>query len=122
VTDIYIKIQDICLNFPEVSERMSHGQPAFFVRGKKTLTMFRQDGARFAIWCPSSEGAFEQWSLVMPGEFFVPPYMGAYGWIGVNLAMDMDWGIVSSVLRDAYVKVAPKFLSKKLLAHSTDYV
>jgi hypothetical protein len=53
------RIRDICLALPETSERLSHGAPTFFVRGKRAflmvLTNHHGDG-RFAIWCAAAPG------------------------------------------------------------------
>src|SRR3954471_9049792 len=88
------RIRAVCLPLPEVTERRSHGAPTFFVRGKRSfamvLTNHHGDG-RFAIWCAAPEG--EQRLLVeaAPERFFVPPYVGVRGWLGVRLDRRPDW-------------------------------
>jgi hypothetical protein len=48
-----------------------------------------------------------------PERFFVPPYSGHNGWIGVRLdAPAIDWGIVEELLIDSFCLVAPKTLAK----------
>ena len=53
------RLREICLALPETSERLSHGAPTFFIRGKRAflmvLTDFHGDG-RFAIWCAAPTG------------------------------------------------------------------
>ena len=49
-----------------------------------------------------------------PDRFFVPPYVGPSGWIGVYLDGDVDWMELDELLRDSYRLVAPKKLVKQL--------
>jgi len=110
-------VRRICLALPEVSERLSHGSPAFFVRGKKTLAMYVDDhhgDGRVAIWCPAPPGVQEQLVEQEPARFFRPPYVGPSGWIGVRLDIDPDWEEVAAICADAYRKVGPKRLVAEL--------
>lgn len=111
------RIREICASFPEVSERLSHGSPAFFVRGKKTLCMFLDDhhgDGRLAIWCPAPPGVQEELVETEPDRFFRPPYVGPSGWVGVRLERDVDWDEIRLLLADSYRKVAPKRLVARL--------
>lgn len=110
-------VREICLSFPEVSERLSHGSPSFFIRGKKTLTMFVDDhhgDGILGIWCPAMPGVQEELIEQEPERFFRPPYVGPSGWIGVRLDRDVDWDEVRGIVEDSYRKVAPKTLVKLL--------
>jgi uncharacterized protein len=107
------RLRTICLDLPEVEERLSHGSPTFFVRGRKTLATFTDDhhgDGRVALCAPAPPGV--QASLVEeePERFFVPPYVGHRGWIGLRLDRDVDWGEVEGIVTDAYRLVAPKRL------------
>lgn len=107
------RVRAICLALPEVSERLSHGSPTWFVRGKTTVTTFVDDhhgDGRLAIWCPAPAGVQETVVDQEPERFFVPPYVGHRGWIGVRLDVDVDWDEVAGVIEDAYRKVAPRRL------------
>jgi hypothetical protein len=104
-----------CTSLPEVTERLSHGAPTFFVR--KSFVMFHDDhhgDGRLAIWCAAPEGAQELMVESEPERFFVPPYVGHRGWIGVRLDVDVDWDEVHEVIVDAYRTVAPKTLLRLL--------
>jgi hypothetical protein len=106
-------VRKICMALPEMQERLSHGSPAFFVRGKKTVAMFLDDhhgDGRLAIWCPAPPGVQEDMVRMEPERFFRPPYVGPSGWLGVRLDIDVDWDEVAGIVEDAYRKVAPKKL------------
>ena len=102
---------------PESTERLSHGAPTFFVRDKKTFVMFldhHHDDGRLAIWCHAPPGV--QGDLVdeEPERFFVPPYVGPRGWVGVRLDVNLDWDEITGIVTDAYRMVAPKKLLAEL--------
>ena len=103
-------IRRICLALPETSERLSHGAPTFFVRGKRAfvmvLTNHHGDG-RFAIWCAAPEGVQRMLVEADPERFFVPPYVGHRGWLGVRLDRGLDWDELAGICEDAYAQVAP---------------
>jgi hypothetical protein len=111
------RVREICLALPEVSERLSHGSPAWFIRGKKTLVMYLDDhhgDGRLAIWCPAPPGVQEAMVREEPERFFRPPYVGPSGWLGVRLDRDPDWDEIAGIVEDAYRKVAPKRLAALL--------
>ena len=106
----------ICLALPETSERPSHGAPTFFA-GSKTFVMFmddHHDDGRLAIWCSAPLGA--QGDLVRAdGErFFVPPYVGHRGWLGIRLDRHVDWDELAQLIEDGYRMVATKRAIAKL--------
>ena len=106
------RVRKVSLSLPETSERLSHGAPTFFVR-KRTFVMFLDDhhgDGRLALWCAAPDGM--QAALVggEPEHYFVPPYVGHRGWIGVRLDRDLDWNEVAGAIEDAYLVVAPERL------------
>ena len=107
------RIREICLALPETSERLSHGAPTFFVRGKRAfvmvLTNHHGDG-RFAIWCAAADGMQRMLAEADPERFFVPPYVGHRGWIGLRLDRGLDWEELAGIAEDAYAEVAPEKL------------
>jgi hypothetical protein len=110
-------VRRICLALPEVTERLSHGSPAWFVRGKKTIAMFVDDhhgDGILGIWCAAPEGVQGELVAQEPDRFFRPPYVGHRGWIGVRLDVDVDWDEMAGILADAYRCVAPKRLAAQL--------
>jgi hypothetical protein len=107
------RIRRICLGLPETSERLSHGAPTFFVRGKRAFTMVLSNhhgDGRFAIWCAAPDGMQRLLVEADPERFFVPPYVGHRGWLGVRLDRGLDWGELAGIVEDAYAEVAPSKL------------
>ncbi len=104
------RVRAICLALPEATERLSHGEPAWFVRKSPQFAMFadHHHDDRVAVWCAAPPGA--QAALVgsNPLRYFIPPYVGVRGWVGAYLDLpDVDWDEVADVLREAYRAVAP---------------
>jgi hypothetical protein len=105
-----VRLRSICLALPETSERPSHGAPTFFVREKRAflmvMTNHHGDG-RFAIWCAAPTGMQQMLVEADPERFFVPPYVGHRGWLGVRLDREVHWDEVAGIAEDAYAQVAP---------------
>ena len=104
------RLRELCLALPETSERPSHGAPTFFVRGKRSFLMVvtnhHRDG-RFAIWCAAPDGVQAMLVEADPERFFVPPYVGHRGWLGVRLDRGLDWNELAEIVEDAYAEIAP---------------
>ena len=104
------RIRRICLALPETNERLSHGAPTFFVRDKRAFVMVLTDhhgDGRFAIWCAAPEGLQAMLVEADPERFFVPPYVGHRGWLGVRLDRGLDWDELAGIVEDAFAEVAP---------------
>ena len=115
--DALRQVRDLCLALPEVTERPSHGSPAFFVRDKKTIVMFLDDhhgDGILGLWCPAFPGVQAELVEAEPDRFYRPPYVGPSGWVGVRLDREVDWDEVAGILADSYRKVAPKSLARLL--------
>jgi len=111
------RVRTICASLPEVTERPSHGSPAWFVRDKKTIAMFVDDhhgDGILGIWCAAPPGVQEQMIDEDPDVFFRPPYVGGRGWIGVRLSRTVTNGELRAILEDAFRVVAPKTLVARL--------
>ena len=109
------RLRRVCLALPEVEERLSHGAPTFFVRGKRPFVMVLTDhhgDGRFAIWCAAGEGVQAMLVDADPERFFVPPYVGHRGWLGVRLDRGLDWNELAGIVEDAYAEVAPATSSR----------
>jgi hypothetical protein len=114
-------LRQLCLALPETTERLSHGEPTWFVRGKKTFVMYanHHHDDRLGFWCAAPDGAQELRVGADPERFFVPPYVGRRGWLGVRLDVPVDWGEIADLVADAYRSVAPKRLLAELDARET---
>ena len=62
---------------------------------------------RFAVWCAAPEGMQQMLVDTDPERFFVPPYVGHRGWLGVRLDRSLDWDELAGIAEDAYAEVAP---------------
>jgi hypothetical protein len=104
--------------FPEVTERLSHGVPSWFVRDKACVAYFwhsgHHDDERPQIWCAAPAGAQAELIGDDPGRYFRPPYVGHRGWVGVVMEPGPDWAEFAEVAQDAYRSVAPKKLIARL--------
>lgn len=108
-TDIHQAVRDACLWLPEAEEFVSHGSPNFRVRGKTfaTYAVNHHGDGRVALWLNAVSGLQELHVGAEPVHFFVPPYVGPRGWLGVVLDRGIAWKRVAALVREAYEKVAP---------------
>jgi hypothetical protein len=109
-SEVLQRIRKLCLALPETSERLSHGHPTFFVRGKRSFLMVLNNhhgDGRFAIWCAAEGGVQEMLVEADPERFFRPPYVGHRGWLGVRLECGIHWDELAGIVEDAYAEVAP---------------
>jgi hypothetical protein len=98
---------------PEVTERQSHGEPTWFVRGKKTFVMYadHHHDDRVGCWLAAPAGSQEALVSSDPERFFIPPYVGHRGWVGIRFDVaDVDWDEVGELVVEAFRCVAPKAL------------
>ena len=103
------RVREVCLALPEVSERLSHGEPTWFYKSKKTVVMYadRHHDDRLAFWCAAPEGAQVALIASDPERYFRPPYVGHRGWVGVRLDIEpLDWEAIEAIIGDAYTAVA----------------
>ena len=115
--DIHQAVREICLWLPEAEEFLSHGSPNFRVRGGKTFAIYavnHHGDGRVALWLNALPGAQELHVGAQPRHFFVPPYVGPRGWLGVSLDQGIAWKQVTQLVREAYEKVAPAALQARV--------
>src|SRR5258706_14004895 len=82
------RVRKICLALPETSEKLSHGEPTFFVH-KKVFVMFannHHNDGHIAVWLPVPEGIQAALITKNPKVYFKPPYVGVKGWVGIELS------------------------------------
>ena len=118
------RVRRIALAPPEVNERLSHGEPCFFVRDKRPLCYFHDNhngDGRTSLWCPAPPGVQEELVSAEPIRFFAPPTSASgvfSGWLGVYLDTSAlnkaDWDEIAAIIEDAYRHIAPKTLVRAL--------
>lgn len=105
------RVRRICATLPETVEKLSHGEPTFFV-GKRVFAMFANNhhgDGRIAVWLPAPPGIQEMLITTSSETYFKPPYVGVRGWIGIVLANIGDEDLAFHI-RDGWWLVAPKKL------------
>ena len=112
---ILARVRAICLGLPETSERPSHGEPTFFIQGKRSFATVwdsHHGDGRYALICAAPAGLQATLVEADPDRFFVPAYVGHRGWIGVRLDRGFDGDEIAGIIEDAYAEVAPARLLK----------
>jgi hypothetical protein len=118
------RLRGIALSLPGVNERLSHGEPCFFVRDRRPLCYFHDDhngDGRISIWCPTLPELQEEMITIEPERFFKPPTSarGVFSsWLGIYLDLPrsrrVDWTEIGTLLEEAFRIVAPKKLVAEL--------
>jgi hypothetical protein len=98
------RLRKLILALPDVYEKEAWGEPTFRAPGGMFVmyTNNHHNDGRIAIWCKAPLGYQATMVGVAPERFFVPPYMGVSGWVGLRLDVDVDWEEVKSVVAQAY--------------------
>lgn len=115
------RLRKVCLALPEAHEVEAWGAPTFRVRNK-LFAMYaapndHHGDGRTAVWCKAPKGDQQAMIQFAPKRFFVPPYVGPSGWVGVWLdGTDVRWDEVGDILREAWRLTAPKTLVRTLEA------
>src|SRR5579864_1145135 len=102
------RVRRICSALPETTEKLSHGEPTFFIR-KKVYAMFADDhhnDGHIGVWIPAAPGHQAMLIHTWPEKFFRPPYVGVRGWVGIELP-NIDDEELATHLREASSLVAP---------------
>jgi hypothetical protein len=104
------------MRLPGVTERLSHGEAAWFAGAKQfATTSDHHHDDRLGLWCAAPPGAQEALVAAAPDHFFRPPYVGHRGWVGVYLDVDgVDWVELAAILESAFRLVAPRKLIAEL--------
>jgi len=104
------------MTLPYATEKLSHGEPTWFVDGKKSFAMFctYHHGMQLGVWMAAPAGVQEMLIESDPAKFYRPPYVGPRGWVGVNLDQEIDEEELADMLKEAYRHVAPPKYLKML--------
>src|SRR5215470_13658848 len=116
--ELVSRVRTICLGFPEVTERPSHGTPTWFVRGKAsfaTIWPYGHHEDEFPhLWCAAPPGGQQELIAADPSRYHYPKYVGGRGWVGIRLDVPIDWSELSEIIEDAYRTIAPPKLVAQL--------
>lgn len=107
------RLRAICLALPEATEKEAWGDPTFRVRDR-IFAMFKQGDGRPSLWCKALPGSQAVLVGAEPERFFVPPYVGHKGWVGMRLDRRPDWSEVAELVRRSYRLIAPRRLAAQL--------
>ncbi len=113
--DALERVRTLCLALPEATEKPGP-MTGFLVRGK-TFAWFTDNhhgDGRVALWCKATPGDQDLLVSADPARFFIPPYVGRFGWIGARLDRAPDWDELAALVRDSYRLIAPKRLAASL--------
>lgn len=111
--DLLERLRAVCLAYPEATEGEGVGSPSFKVR-EKIFAMHHPMDGRPSMWCKAPRGFQEVIIASDPERFFVPPYVGQHGWVGMWLDVEQDWGQIHDMIDESYRMTAPKRLIKLL--------
>jgi hypothetical protein len=109
--DQLARVRRLCLALPASSERLSHGEPTFFVH-TRVFVMYannHHNDGHIAVWLPVPPGFQEGLIGEAPEVFFRPPYVGARGWVGIELERIGDADL-EMYINMAWELVAPRRL------------
>ncbi len=105
------RVRNTCAALPETMEKLSHGEPTFFVR-KKVFAMcsinHHNDG-HTAVVIPAAIGIQAMLIETSPEKFYRPPYVGGSGWVGIELDRVSDEELTFHI-HEAWRLIAPEKL------------
>ena len=112
------RVRRSCSTLPETTEKLSHGEPTFFVHNK-VFVMFadnHHNDGHIAVWLPVPVG-FQTTLIESAREtYFKPPYVGVRGWVGIELDRISDKDLTFHI-QVAWELVAPRRLLSKVGAN-----
>ncbi|HXL86723.1 MAG TPA: MmcQ/YjbR family DNA-binding protein [Gemmatimonadaceae bacterium] len=107
------RLREVCLALGKVFEKEAWGECTFRVTGGKMFAMTdnnHHNSGHVAVWVKAPAMAQEILVGSDPKRFFIPPYMGKQGWVGVRIDHKVDWDELAAILKDGYLMSAPKKL------------
>ena len=99
-------VRKMALALPEAVEQETWGTPTFRIR-TKIFAMFAEE--QRDVWVKSTHDEQRALTQMDPDTFFVPPYVGPSGWIGVHVRT-VDRDEMRELLTEAWRLTAPKRL------------
>jgi len=110
------QVRRICLALPEAHEKEAWGDPTWRVKDKIfVMQKGNYKGGRPSLWMKAQEGLQSVLVEAGPDRFFIPPYVGHKGWIGLWMdTQTVDWDEFAGLAADSYRLTAPKKLAALL--------
>ena len=108
--DLEMTIRQICLSLPGTAERLSHGAPSFF-RGRQFLALWIDGHHQHHfphLWFAAAPGTQAELVESEPDRFFVPPYVGGRGWVGMRLDGDIDLDELVAICTEAHHAISAR--------------
>lgn len=104
------RLRAICLALPDATEKVAWGDPTWRIRNKIfVMQKGNHAGGRPSIWLKAPDGAQAALVDAEPQLFFVPPYVGNKGWLGIHLdGKSIPWPKVADLIEMSYQLLAPK--------------
>jgi predicted DNA-binding protein (MmcQ/YjbR family) len=101
------RLRSLCAALPDVTEKQSHGEAAWFVKGRSfATTADHHHDDRLAVWLAAPAGRQESLIETDAARFFRPPYVGHRGWVGVYLDVAVDWNELAALIGEAHALIA----------------
>lgn len=101
------RLHEVCDPMPGVAEGITVHHPSFKVGGK-AFVMVTGDEGDPTLWMKSDRGTQAELVAADPERYFVPPYVGHHGWVGVRTGAGVDWAEVQELVVDAFRAAATK--------------
>ena len=109
------RLRVICLDLPGTTKVQMRRGPTYRI-ANKIFAMERPQGDALAVWCKAPPGSQAILIGADPQRFFVPPYVGQHGWIGIYLDNEtLDWDEIADLIEESYRLTAPKRLSAQIV-------
>ncbi len=98
-------VRDLCLSLEDTEQTQGHGLPGFRVKGKifAHYAVNHHGDGRVALWLHARDGAQQECLAMDEESYFVPPYVGPKGWLGVNLDKHLSWDEIQYQVAEAYL-------------------
>jgi predicted DNA-binding protein (MmcQ/YjbR family) len=104
------RLREICLALPGVFEKEAWGECTFRVTGGSMFAMTDNNhhkSGHVAVWVKAPAMVQEILVHSDPKRFFIPPYVGKQGWVGVRIDYKVKWDELAAILKDGYLLSAP---------------
>jgi predicted DNA-binding protein (MmcQ/YjbR family) len=108
-------VRNICLSLPDAEEKLAWSAPTFRVYGRQ-FAMFLDNhhgDGKIALWCAAPPGVQQDLVAADPKHFYVPPYVGVGGWVGMRLDTKLGKGAIAAIIEQAYRMIAAKKKTSK---------